>query len=229
MENVYRREMHRERRVEYLGKSEKFSFKKLIIKQSGVCALILAIALFISFAPEDTLVFERNTIKFILTHNTDLRDLPGSINQFTQKYVFDNKNKSAGKDALLNMVLPLEGNFESPFGMRMHPTENIEKFHYGVDISAPEGEKIVCSQSGVAKEVSENSDYGKYIVVDHGDDIYTLYAHCSEIIAVVGDEIQAGQMIAKVGATGNVTGAHLHFEIKDGDNWLDPSEFIDFN
>ncbi|MBE7028574.1 MAG: M23 family metallopeptidase, partial [Ruminococcaceae bacterium] len=58
--------------------------------------------------------------------------------------------------------------------------------------------------------------------------IVTLYAHCSEIIAKEGDEIQAGQMIAKVGSTGNVTGAHLHFEIRDEENWLNPEEFINF-
>ncbi|MBE7040300.1 MAG: M23 family metallopeptidase, partial [Ruminococcaceae bacterium] len=91
-----------------------------------------------------------------------------------------------------------------------------------------EGEKIVCAQKGVAKSVSEDSEYGKYITVDHGEGIVTLYAHCSEIIAKEGDEIQAGQMIAKVGSTGNVTGAHLHFEIKDEENWLNPEEFINF-
>ena len=230
MENVYRRELSRERRTEHIGKSERLSFKKMILKQSALSVIIFAICLFIGFAPKDTMVFERNTIKYILMHDSDIRSLPDVVNQFMQKYIFDKDgDKAVGKDALIGMVLPLEGNFESPFGMRMHPTENVEKFHYGVDISAAEGEKILCSQSGFAKEIAENDDYGKYIIVDHGDNINTLYAHCSEIIANVGDEIQAGQRIAEVGATGNVTGAHLHFEIRDGDDWLDPSEFIDFN
>ena len=228
MENVYRRETSRIKRVEHFGKREKISFKKLMIKQSAVSVLILVFVMSINMSPEGVRVFEKNTVKFILSHNTDFRKTPENIRGFFHEYFFGEKSETKGKDALLDMVMPLEGTFESPFGMRQHPTENVEKFHYGVDISAKEGEKIVCAQKGVAKSVSEDSEYGKYITVDHGEGIVTLYAHCSEIIAKEGDEIQAGQMIAKVGSTGNVTGAHLHFEIRDEENWLNPEEFINF-
>lgn len=228
MENVYRRESSRERKVEHIGKSEKFSMKRLMTGQSIICIIILIGAMSVNFSPEGAMKFEKNAIRFILTHDMDFERIPSDIRGFVEKYIFDKKSETKGKEALLDMVSPLSGNFESPFGLRLHPTENIEKFHYGVDISAPIGEKIVCSQNGVAKEVNTSSEYGNYIIVDHGDDIFTLYAHCSEIIAKTGDEIKAGQMIAKVGDTGDVTGAHLHFEIRDGENWLDPAEFIDF-
>lgn len=228
MENVYRRELSRERRVEHFGKREKISFKKYMVKQSMFSAVILVLVTALNMSPDGTRIFEKNTVKYILSHNTDFKKIPDDLKNFSQKYLFGKETEEKGKDALLNMVLPLAGKKESPFGMRMHPTENVEKFHYGVDISAPEGEKIVCAQKGTAKEVSEDSEYGNFIIVDHGEGILTLYAHCSEIIAKAGDEIQAGQMIAKVGATGNVTGAHLHFEIRDGENWLNPEEFIKF-
>ena len=227
MENVYRREFSRSRRVDYLGKSERFSFKKLVAGQSAICVIILIAVLFVAFSPEGAMEFEKKCVKFILTQNTEFQDIPNKIREFAFKYIFDKKTEETEKKALLDMVVPLSGRFESPFGMRLHPTENVEKFHYGVDISAPDGEKIFCSQKGVAKEVAENAEYGKYIIVDHGDDIFTLYAHCSEIIAKTGDEIKAGQLIAKVGSSGSATGAHLHFEIRDGENWLDPAEFID--
>lgn len=228
MENVYRRDSSREHRVEHLGKSERFSMKKLMTGQSILCIIILIAAMSVSFSPEGAMEFEKNAVRFVLTHDTDFKSIPGNIRKFVSEHILGKQTETEGKEALLDMVSPLSGNFESPFGMRLHPTENVEKFHYGVDISAPEGEKIVCSQNGVAKEVNSDSEYGNYIIVDHGDGILTLYAHCSEIIAKTGDEIKAGQMIAKVGATGNVTGAHLHFEIRDGENWLDPAEFIDF-
>ncbi len=228
MENVYRRELKGAKRVERIGNAEGLPFKKLLIKQGATSLVILALALSINMSPEGTKTFEKNIVKFILSHNTDFKKIPDDLKSFARKYFSEKETKTEGKEVLLNMVLPLEGVLQSPFGMRQHPTENVEKFHYGVDISAPEGEKIVCSQKGVAKEILEDDEYGKHIIVDHGEGIVTLYAHCSEIIAKAGDEIQAGQMIAKVGSTGTATGPHLHFEIRDGENWLNPEEFINF-
>ena len=225
MDNTYRRET-RENRYERLGRERDFSIKKLIFKQSAVSVLMLAVVLALNMSPGGRI--EKNAVKFIVTHNTDFKKLPEDMKQIWQKYFLKEEREDSGKSALLNMVVPLVGNMESQFGMRLHPTENVEKFHYGIDISAPEGEKIVCVQKGIAKEINEDGDYGKYIIVDHGEEILTLYAHCSEIIAKEGEEIQAGQMIAKVGATGNVTGPHLHFEIRDGENWVNPEEFINF-
>lgn len=227
MENVYRREYVRERKNQYLGKSEKFSLKNLMTKQCVICVIILIFTLVICFSPDGEMEFEKNAVKYILTCETDFKSIPKNISGFINEYLFDKEEKKEGKDALLDMVCPLSGTLESPFGMRMHPTQNVEKFHYGIDISESLGAEIKCSQKGIAKEVSQNEEYGKYILVEHGEDIFTLYAHCSEIIAVQGDEIQKGQTIAKVGDTGNVTGPHLHFEIRDGDEWLDPAEFID--
>ena len=78
---------------------------------------------------------------------------------------------------------------------------------------------------GTVREIGQ-SDYGNYLIVDHDGGFSTLYAHCSSISAQVGDTVQCGEEIARVGQTGNATGPHLHLEIwKDGAA-LDPSDYL---
>lgn len=123
-------------------------------------------------------------------------------------------------------VLPTEGTLTSDFGSRLSPTTGEPAFHYGLDIAADEGTPIAAFADGTVREVGE-SDYGKYLIVDHADGFSTLYAHCSSILAGVGDEVRCGGEIALVGQTGNATGPHLHFEMwKDG-MALDPSDYLE--
>ena len=121
---------------------------------------------------------------------------------------------------------PTEGTLTSGFGSRLSPTTGEPAFHYGLDIAADEGTPIAAFADGTVREVGE-SDYGKYLIVDHADGFSTLYAHCSSISVGVGDKVQCGGEIALVGQTGNATGPHLHFELwKDG-MALDPSDYLE--
>ena len=123
-------------------------------------------------------------------------------------------------------ALPTEGTLTSGFGSRLSPTTGEPAFHYGLDIAADEGTPIAAFADGTVREVGE-SDYGKYLIVDHESGFSTLYAHCSSILAGVGDEVKCGGEIALVGQTGNTTGPHLHFELwKDG-MALDPSDYLE--
>lgn len=81
---------------------------------------------------------------------------------------------------------------------------------------------------GTVTQVSSQGDYGKHIRIVNGE-ITTLYAHCSKIYVKEGDNIKQGQEIAEVGSTGNVTGPHLHFEIRRNGEFVDPDSVIDFN
>lgn len=81
---------------------------------------------------------------------------------------------------------------------------------------------------GVVTQVSEVGDYGKHIRIQNSD-ITTLYAHCNKIYVKEGEKITQGQEIAEVGATGNVTGPHLHFEIRRGGEYVDPASVLDFS
>ena len=127
---------------------------------------------------------------------------------------------------LIHRVLPTEGTLTSGFGSRLSPTTGEPAFHYGLDIAADEGTPIAAFADGTVREVGE-SDYGKYLIVDHAGGFSTLYAHCSSILVGVGDQVKCGGEIALVGQTGNTTGPHLHLELwKDG-MALDPSDYLE--
>ena len=121
---------------------------------------------------------------------------------------------------------PVMGTLTSNFGYREHPVEGEERFHYGVDIGAAAGTEIGCFADGTVTAVGESSSYGKYITVSHQGGFSTLYAHCSKILASSGDTVQEGQAIALVGQTGVATGPHLHFELHQGSQYLNPIYYV---
>ena len=121
---------------------------------------------------------------------------------------------------------PVMGTLTSDFGYREHPVEGEERFHYGLDIGAASGTEIGCFAGGTVTAVGESSSYGKYLTVSHPGGFSTLYAHCSKILASSGDTVQEGQAIALVGQTGVATGPHLHFELHQGSQYLNPIYYV---
>lgn len=117
----------------------------------------------------------------------------------------------------------------SPYGWRMHPTLGVEKFHNGVDIGASYGASIVAADSGTVIVAGYNSGgYGNYIVISHGDGMSTLYGHLSSFACSTGDNVTKGDVIGYVGSTGRSTGPHLHFEIRQNGQYLDPLGYFSF-
>ena len=114
---------------------------------------------------------------------------------------------------------PTNGRFTSGYGYRIHPIYGKGKMHYGVDLANSTGTAIVSAADGVVSYASPLSTYGNLIMVTHsidGQTFTSLYAHLSSIKVKVGQEVSKGQLIGGMGATGNVTGTHLHFEIHTG-------------
>lgn len=102
----------------------------------------------------------------------------------------------------------------SPFGWRTHPIYGDRRLHSGEDLGAPEGMPVLSAHSGYVRYADWGDGYGNMIIVEYADGKYqTLYAHLSEILVKEGEAVRARQVIGKVGATGGVTGAHLHFEL----------------
>ena len=119
------------------------------------------------------------------------------------------------------------GVITSNFGKRNSDNENASEYHTGIDIGAEYGTDIKSSVTGIVTLVSNVGDYGKQVRV-RNNNVTTLYAHCSEILVKEGDIVADGQVIAKVGNSGNSTGPHLHFEIRVDDRCLDPVKLVKF-
>ncbi len=99
--------------------------------------------------------------------------------------------------------------------------------HTGIDIGHTPGADIYASREGVVTEVEfGNTGYGYYLVISHGEGYSTLYAHCSEILVTTGQKVEAGDIIAKTGSTGNSTGNHLHFELHYNGGIIDPQYLL---
>jgi murein DD-endopeptidase MepM/ murein hydrolase activator NlpD len=121
--------------------------------------------------------------------------------------------------------MPVEGGVvTSRFGLRKDPFHGGRRNHKGIDISAPRGATIRPVKAGTVVSAGQRSGYGKVVVVDHGDGLQTLYAHCDRLFVRPGDPVSPSTPIAAVGDTGRATGPHLHLEARVDGDAVDPVE-----
>lgn len=122
------------------------------------------------------------------------------------------------------MLWPVDGAVSSPFGRRGR------RHHDGIDIPMPVGTPIRVARDGVVTATGNNSPgfrgYGKFVLVDHGGGIKTLYGHCLKVSVRVGQRLRQGQVIAQVGRTGRASTNHLHFEVRVKDKPVNPIPYL---
>ncbi|WNS42701.1 peptidoglycan DD-metalloendopeptidase family protein [Paenibacillus sp. MMS20-IR301] len=127
-------------------------------------------------------------------------------------------------------LLPVgSARISSPYGIRTHPvTGEVGKMHTGVDFAVPQGTNIHAADAGTVLVAEWWSGYGYCVIVDHGGGVWTLYGHIREggILVKPGDRVARGQTIAESGATGRVTGPHLHFEVRIDGKTVDPMPYL---
>ncbi|MCF2218743.1 M23 family metallopeptidase [Chryseobacterium sp. PS-8] len=145
-------------------------------------------------------------------------------NQLTQ-YDFVNKPREKNFSKIV-MPLNREISITSPYGTRMHPIFGASKFHNGIDLAA-NYENVYSVLDGIVTETGwDNNGGGNYIKVNHFNRFETAYLHLSEIYYRVGEFIKAGFIIAKSGNSGNSTGPHLHFSVKEFGQNINPTHFL---
>ncbi|MDO9710186.1 M23 family metallopeptidase [Paracraurococcus lichenis] len=118
-------------------------------------------------------------------------------------------------------VLPAHGRVSGVFGSQRILNGEPRQPHFGFDIAAPTGTPIQAACGGTVTLAAEFFFFGRLIVLDHGHGVNTLYAHCSAVEVTEGQKVAAGQRIGAIGATGRVTGPHLHFGLSWLQTWLD--------
>lgn len=121
---------------------------------------------------------------------------------------------------------PSSGRISSGFGGRTSPTKGASSNHQGIDIPASTGAAITAAASGTVVVSTYSYSAGNYIMISHGGGVYTVYMHCSQLLASEGQTVKQGQTIAKVGSTGYSTGPHLHFGIRSGGRYVNPQSYV---
>lgn len=145
--------------------------------------------------------------------------------------IINSKNNLQSIPIKLSVPLskPIEnGIVTSKFGKRTDPVSGEEKFHYGLDLSGKEGSPIYAVMNGVIEKSESSPSFGNFLIIDHGNNIKSLYAHCKELKKSVGNNVKRGQIIATMGNTGYYsTGTHVHIELIVKDQKLDPEQFFE--
>ncbi|MFJ8017568.1 peptidoglycan DD-metalloendopeptidase family protein [Streptomyces sp. NPDC096339] len=177
---------------------------------------------------------------------------PGAIEKYggippyreTQSYVVAIKNAMAKYTAIATdpgggtippgqqMAVPLRGNppVTSPFGMRVHPVTGVYKLHSGMDFGVGEGNPVLAAKEGTVTFAGWNPAYGNRVIISHGSiggaQISTTYNHMSALNVGVGQQVGVGTVVGLVGSTGYSTGAHLHFEVQQNGEYVNPAPWI---
>lgn len=139
-------------------------------------------------------------------------------------FLFKEEVKNSGTPEV--MIWPLEGTIISNFGWRRDTNTGNDEFHQGIDIEAPLGTPVLAAMDGCVSSVTESITYGNVIILDHGDGLETVYAHCSEILVKAPALVKQTDVIARVGLTGNTRTPHLHFEVRRDGTPVDPGTFL---
>jgi murein DD-endopeptidase MepM/ murein hydrolase activator NlpD len=121
---------------------------------------------------------------------------------------------------------PSDAPTSSPFGWRIHPILGYRRFHAGLDFAASYGSTVRAADSGTVIFAGWYGGYGRAIIINHGNNLTTLYGHTSELYVSEGQTVERGQAIAAVGSTGLSTGPHLHFEVRRDGTPVDPMNFL---
>ncbi|MBY0515466.1 MAG: M23 family metallopeptidase [Bacteriovoracaceae bacterium] len=148
-------------------------------------------------------------------------NLEGHIHELDQ-HLLDKESYLSSTPTLL----PAQGWITSYFGQRISPTAGKLKMHEGIDVGAPYGTQVHAPADGIVTYSGEKAGFGKFVQVDHGFGIETIYAHNQSLFVRNGQKIKRGHLLAGVGNTGHSTGPHLHYEVRVNGIAVDPLYFI---
>jgi murein DD-endopeptidase MepM/ murein hydrolase activator NlpD len=146
---------------------------------------------------------------------------PPNLDLSVLKRVQTTVSKSA--DPLLYMSKPVNGKIVNPFGWGVHPLSKQEMMHEGIDIESELGTSVRAAAPGKVKEVTDSAQFGRSLIIEHSQEIDTLYGHLGEVLVHQGDAVSQGQVIARVGKTGMVNKPGLYFEVRERGKPIDPS------
>lgn len=126
----------------------------------------------------------------------------------------------------LRWPLRVQGRISSGFGKRNSPTAGASTYHKGIDIAVASGTPIIAAGSGTVETAAYSASAGNYVMISHGNRLYTVYMHCSRLVVKQGQLVRKGEVIAYVGSTGISTGSHLHFGVSKNGAYVNPLNYV---
>lgn len=162
----------------------------------------------------------------IAAQDAMIKELEATIQQEKKRLLEENRKAITYDGGQFKWPAPDYTRVSDDYGMRMHPTLKVEQFHNGIDLASPSGSRILAAYDGEVVAADYSSTMGNYIMIDHGDGLYTIYMHASSLLVSKGAMVTRGEQIAKVGSTGRSTGPHLHFGVRLNGSYVSPWNYI---
>ena len=122
--------------------------------------------------------------------------------------------------------IPGYNSITSYYGYRIHPIYGTYKLHNGIDVGAPAGASFVAAEGGTVVLAEYYGGYGNCVVINHGNGMFTRYAHGTSILVSEGQHVERGTPVLTVGSTGLSTGNHAHFEVSINGSTVDPLNYL---
>lgn len=160
----------------------------------------------------------------IAAQNETIAALEAAVAEERKKLAAEQGRKYDG--GMFTWPAPSYTRISSEYGNRMHPILGVQKFHNGLDMAAPGGSPILAAYDGKVVAADYSSSMGNYVMIDHGDSLYTIYMHASALYVSKGAEVSKGDKIAAVGSTGRSTGNHLHFSVRLNGSYVNPWNYL---
>ncbi len=177
-------------------------------------------------------------LTYVEVYETELKDFTTVENAVASLYVKPEVKKKAVtttristsskisneyKNIGITLIRPISGTITSRFGSRSSVRVGA---HTGLDIAAPKGTSIKAAAGGTVIHAGWKGSLGNLVIISHGNGVQTYYGHCSKILVSAGQQVSQGDIIAKVGSTGNSTGPHLHLEVRVNGVALNPQNYV---
>ncbi len=162
----------------------------------------------------------------IAAQDAMIRELEATIAAEKKRLLAENKSAISYDGGQFKWPAPDYKRISDDYGMRMHPTLGVQQFHNGIDLASNSGTRILAAYDGEVVAADYSATMGNYIMIDHGDGLYTIYMHASALLVSKGALVVRGEQIAKVGSTGRSTGPHLHFGVRLNGSYVSPWNYI---
>ncbi len=162
----------------------------------------------------------------IAQQNAEIEALEAAIAEEKKQLLIDSGEILTYDGGMFKFPLASYTRISDDYGKRIHPILKVEQFHNGVDFASPKGTAIYAAYDGKVVASTYSATMGNYVMIDHGDGLYTIYMHASALYVKRGDVVIRGETIAAVGSTGRSTGNHLHFSVRKDGSYVSPWNYL---